>query len=357
MHFKFYFKIVVSVIVILSSNHVLAQNTVTKYYITKDGVKTPIVFDPFSKDSEKSKFLYDNSTETDKTSRYDKLKDAIGDTNTLSDLIDTIQNRSTDSGGTFSLDGAKRNLELLNKENNKNSNVASSFEELVFLKEKYGNLPSFFINDIEVEQEVYDKVLEKEILNKQIYVKNTISGNPNGERRLTVSDRTLKRLNIASDVLDTSTDHVNSYAFAQPEQVEKDVVIVKNEYKSNDSAEGLDSLLKQIKELNNNNNSERGAIVESNSQNNTPSLKDVKKEKKQNSKLTVPQHEIVYSYEEINNKPKKKTEVIKVNEEEVFVVRSSDWKRTEMENLNNNNNGEKEEKRSIRDIKNRERSK
>ena len=362
MQFKFLFKIVILILSIFFcfSNVLVAQETISQYYITKDGVKTPIVFEPFTLKSEKSRFLYDNVKENDQAPRYEKLKDAMGDTEHIRELIDTIQNRSTDSEGTFSLVKAKKNIDLLNKEKNiKNANGAASLEELVFLKGKYGDRPSYYINEIEVDQAIFNKVSDREILNRQINVQNTMSGNPNGEMRIVVSEKTIQRLQLNDGFVDESTDKVSSYAFTQP-MTDTKMSKNKEEIDAYDTAtdnKNLDTLLKQIMQLDTNNKDNKSLDTPSrvmNAQKNTTEPSRVKNEK--TIPRAAPQREIVYSYDEINNRNPPKAPTVKNTEEEVFVVRTSDWKK--MENVVPENDTEpKSEKRSVRDIKNRERDK
>lgn len=347
MQFKSIFRLLILSSVLLYQCFLSAQentnNQVEKYYITKDGIKTPIVNEPFSPDNEKLKFLYDRASELDKTSRYDKLKEAIQETEKISTLIDTVQSRSTNSDGTFSLSGAKRNIDLLNEERGlKNKTSASSLEEQIFLKNKYGDRPTFFINEIEVSQELYNKVLEKEILNKQVVVQNTISGNPNGEIRIDVPQKTLERLGIKDDRNATYSD---SYAFNNEEKVDNKKTASKVVEQEDPS---LSELLDRIKEVERNNNQYTQPKQSTSSDTPKPQNQPVYTKKQEPKK-----QEIVYSFDEINNKAHPKSEKQVSKEDDVFVVRSSDWKKVELKE-------DKEEsavKRSVRDIKEREREK
>lgn len=338
-------------------NLLFAQERVTQYYITKDGVKTPIVFDPFSMDSDKSKFLYEKGEEKEYSSQYDKLKDASKATDEIFRTIDTIRKISSDSDGTFSLSGAKKNIELLQKErNSKRGNSTSSLEELVFLKEKYGDTPSFFVNDIEVSKEVFNKVTDREIMNREVLVQNTVSGNPNGEIRILVPDRVLKRLGISNTNVDSSVVNVDSYAFTQPA---KETTILRESQSNNDinsgSSDGtsLDKLLKDIMQLDSKNSTE--SIVK-NRVADAPKEQSVRSQKAVQQKQPVfTNREVVYSYDEMNNKNTKKVMQVQDKDEDVFVVRSSDWKKVEI--APENANEESEGKRSVRNIKERERSK
>lgn len=356
MQFKVPFKIVLSLVFFLMLTNILsAQKKVTQYYITQDGVKTPIVFDPFSVDNEKSKFLYEKGEKNEYSSRYDKLKDASEATDDVFRKMDTIRKMSTSSDGAFSLTTAKRNMEMLQKDNNSNrGNSAASLEELLFLKQKYGDSPSFFVNDIEVSKEVFNKVADKDIINREVLVQNTVSGNPNGEIRILVPDKVAKKIGLSSDSQYNPTVNIESYAFTQPL---KETNLEKEKQVSGDlrsvatDGASLDKLLKEIMEIDSASSTE--TVVKSKAPD-VPKEKYVKSAKVSQQTQSIPvKKEIVYSYDDMYKKPQK---VVKeqTKEEDVFVVRSSDWKRVEPKVETKSEN--KEEKRSVRDIKDRQRN-
>lgn len=75
-------------------------------------------------------------------------------------------------------------------------NKEATTEDFAALYERFGNKPTYYVNEIEVTQELLNKVRESDVLKREYRVKNTQSGNPNGEVWYTITDKAAKRINL-----------------------------------------------------------------------------------------------------------------------------------------------------------------
>lgn len=67
-------------------------------------------------------------------------------------------------------------------------------EDFVALYEKFGDRPTYYVNDIEVGQDILNRLRESDVIKREYRVKNTASGNPNGEVWYTVTAKAMKRI-------------------------------------------------------------------------------------------------------------------------------------------------------------------
>ena len=65
-----------------------------------------------------------------------------------------------------------------NNTDNTSINTATVIDEET---SEFGNEPTYFINGKEVDKIEVNRLRKKEIINKEVRTRNTVSGNPNGE--------------------------------------------------------------------------------------------------------------------------------------------------------------------------------
>lgn len=71
-----------------------------------------------------------------------------------------------------------------------------STEELAALYLKYGEKPTYYINGVEVDQSIVNQLHPSDVLKEDRRVKETLSGNPNGEIWITATEDGLNRIKI-----------------------------------------------------------------------------------------------------------------------------------------------------------------
>lgn len=69
-------------------------------------------------------------------------------------------------------------------------------EDFVELYERFGERPTYYVNDVEVDQELLNKLRESDVMKREYRVKNTVSGNPNGEVWYTITTKAAKRIKL-----------------------------------------------------------------------------------------------------------------------------------------------------------------
>lgn len=344
------------VTLLLTPVAIFAQNKeeVVDYYITKDGKKTVIVEEGLTLQSKKAQFLYDKSDNIKKTSRYSGLTEAVAETEMLSALIDTVQKYSQPAT-SLGFSQSRKNLELLRQERELSRGTNSqntSLEEMLFLKKKYGDRPSFFINGTEVDQQMANKIMDRDILSKEVLVQNTATGNPNGEIRYIVSQKTLARLGLVAGseeyselMMDSDIDIAHSRTVERSLIDEKLGEIQENDRILREQMLEMEKLKREIEEK-----KQRMANEEQYNNKYRSQKKTYGQVAGNYSQESRPRTERVYRYGEATTaNVRKETAKQESVDEEVFVIRQADWKKTE--DLNTDDN-----KRSIRDIKEKDRN-
>ena len=76
---------------------------------------------------------------------------------------------------------------------------SATTEDFVALYEKYGDRPTYYVNGVEVDQNILNKLRDSDVMEREYRVKNTVSGNPNGEVWYTVTKKALNRINLQSE--------------------------------------------------------------------------------------------------------------------------------------------------------------
>lgn len=204
---------------------VMSAQIGTRKYITRSG-DTTIVVNAGSTglSGEDAEFLFDkraSSEQLDKYSRYRKLVEAAEETEQVAKIVEVEKKVSNPSSGSLGFRIAQKNIRYLQNEQ-KASRAArdiihrdATIEEMTFLKQKFGDKPSYFINGIHVEPKVAASLAEKDILTRSLKVANTTTGNPNGEIWYVVNSKVFGKLGLDSyDSRDTK-----SYATTPPSNI------------------------------------------------------------------------------------------------------------------------------------------
>ncbi|NDV68853.1 hypothetical protein [Dysgonomonas sp. 25] len=92
-------------------------------------------------------------------------------------------------------------LELLKKEE-------TTVEDFIEIKKRYGNRPTYFVNGKEVGQDMLDRIKESYILNRDIRVASTVSGNPNGEIWIDITPSSARKLKLDQYVYKGNANNV-----------------------------------------------------------------------------------------------------------------------------------------------------
>ncbi|WP_101689368.1 hypothetical protein [Dysgonomonas massiliensis] len=75
----------------------------------------------------------------------------------------------------------------------------ASTEDFVALYEKFGDRPTYYVNGIEVDQHILNKLRDSDVMEREYRVKNTASGNPNGEVWYTITKKAMKRIGLYTE--------------------------------------------------------------------------------------------------------------------------------------------------------------
>ncbi|MBB4034691.1 hypothetical protein GGR21_000578 [Dysgonomonas hofstadii] len=160
-------------------------------------------------DDEYSQFLFRktgnaevDSIFSDINSNYDNLEEAALDIDRLLREVDLDRKTNSETNEALQFWIARRNRERKKKEQEAGKVADNllkrdpSVEQLIRDRYRFGNQPTFYINGVEVDNSVANKLYPGEIIKRDIRTKDTASGNPNGEIWLTVTDKALKRVKI-----------------------------------------------------------------------------------------------------------------------------------------------------------------
>ena len=142
--------------------------------------------------------FYDMNTE------YKTLEDAAYDlTKTMRDIEESqkVVEKKNDALGYLIAKGNVTKLKEIKATEVKIDSLQiftkpESAEELLSLRERYGNRPTFYINGIEVNEKLTYKLRPVEVLSRRVRTTQTASGNPNGEVLYEVPDATVYRLGL-----------------------------------------------------------------------------------------------------------------------------------------------------------------
>ena len=199
-------KYIILTILLLVSVALSAQIGKRKY-VTRSGDTTVVVMaGSTGLYGEDAKFLLDPRASEDfleKRSRYNRLKDAILETEQVAVVVDEEQRGNNPTAGSLGFRIAQQNVRYLQKSqeaeqvvrNNRIDNRAS-VAEIAYMKEKFGDKPSFFINGVSVDAGTASRVPRNAVLSREFKTSNTSTGNPNGEVWMVINSRAFDRLNL-----------------------------------------------------------------------------------------------------------------------------------------------------------------
>jgi len=160
-------------------------------------------------DDEYSQFLFrkPGNTEADSifsdiNSNYGNLEEAALDIDRLLREVELDRKTNSDTNKALDFWIARRNMQRKKKEQEADK-IADNIikrdppvEELARMKLRFGGKPTYYINGVEVDNSIANKLYPGEILKRDIRTKDTASGNPNGEVWMTVTDKALQRIKI-----------------------------------------------------------------------------------------------------------------------------------------------------------------
>lgn len=178
----------------------------TRKYVTRGGDTTVIVnAGSTGLSGEDARFLLDDKASSeylDRHSRYNKLKDAVDETGQVAKVVEVEKKETNPSSGSLGFRIAQKNIRYLQNEQKANRAAReiihrdASIEELTYLKQKFGEKPSYFINGVQVDAKIAAGISDKDILSRSLKVSNTTTGNPNGEVWYVVNSKMFDRLGL-----------------------------------------------------------------------------------------------------------------------------------------------------------------
>lgn len=184
----------------------LSAQVGTRKYITRSGDTTVVVnAGSTGLHGEDAQFLFDSrasSERLDKYSRYKRLIEAADETEQVAGIVEVEKQETNPSSGSLGFRVAQRNIRYL--QNEKKATRAAydithrdaTVEELTFMKSKFGDKPSYFINGVHVAPQVAERLSDKDILTRSLKVTNTTTGNPNGEVWYVVNSKMFAKLGL-----------------------------------------------------------------------------------------------------------------------------------------------------------------
>ncbi len=147
------------------------------------------------------------SAMVDLSSNYKTIKEASSDISRLLDEVEVVKNNDKARNESLSLRVSQKNRRNLKKDKVAQDawdklitkeNV--SVEELVELRAKFGNRPTYYVNGVEVGQGLMNKIRTSEILSQEFRVADIDNGNPNGEKWYEVSPKVAERIGLSTYV-------------------------------------------------------------------------------------------------------------------------------------------------------------
>ena len=146
-------------------------------------------------------------TPVDLSSNYRSIEEAMLETNRMREEVESAKNTNRTRNESLSFIVSQKNKRNLKKDqiakNAWEETIAQdqvSVEELIKLRAKFGNRPTYYVNKIEAGQDLMNKIRPSEILSQTFNIVNTQSGNPNGEKWYEVSPKVAERIGLATYV-------------------------------------------------------------------------------------------------------------------------------------------------------------
>lgn len=142
--------------------------------------------------------------------KYSTIEEAAMEVNRLLNTISSerVASRKINGGLAFKIE----QRQLINKRKDKIAQDAweeimskeeTTVEDLVNLRARYGNRPTYYVNGYEVGQDVLNRIRESEVLTREYRIMNTASGNPNGEVWYEITSKAANRIKL-EDVVNST---------------------------------------------------------------------------------------------------------------------------------------------------------
>lgn len=144
--------------------------------------------------------------------KYKSIEEAAMDVNRLLNTISSERVSAQKVNGGLAFKIAQR--QVINKRKDKIAQDAweemisketTTVDDLIQLKEKFNNRPTYYVNGYQVGQDVLNKIRESEVLTREYRVLNTASGNPNGEIWYEITPKAAARIKLEEFVNHEST--------------------------------------------------------------------------------------------------------------------------------------------------------
>ncbi len=135
--------------------------------------------------------------------KYKSIEEAAMDVNRLLNTISSERVSAQRVNGGLAFKIAQR--QVINKRKDKIAQDAweemisketTTVDDLIRLKERFNNRPTYYVNGYEVGQNVLNKIRESEVLSREYRVLNTASGNPNGEIWYEITPKAAARIKL-----------------------------------------------------------------------------------------------------------------------------------------------------------------
>lgn len=207
-------------IILLLLSVALSAQVARRKYVTRTGDTTVVVMTGSTGlYGEDAKFLLDQKASEDfleKRSRYNRLKDAVLETEQVASIVGDEYKENNPNSGSLGFRAAQENVRLLQKNRAAEKNVISdrsinkevSVAELTFMKEKFGDKPSYFVNGIPIDATTASRIPRNSILSRELKVSNTTTGNPNGEIWMVIGAQTFERLGLGESYAENEKESV-----------------------------------------------------------------------------------------------------------------------------------------------------
>ena len=135
--------------------------------------------------------------------KYRSLEEATMDVDRILNEINNEQYDNKPNNESLSFRLSQRNRRNLKKDKVANdvwediiTESNPSVQDLVDLKAKFGNKPTYYVNGVEVDQLILDKLRPTDVIAREVRVLNTQSGNPNGEIWYDIKEAALAKIKV-----------------------------------------------------------------------------------------------------------------------------------------------------------------
>lgn len=197
----------ITLIILLLVSAALSAQVGKRKYVTRSGDTTVVVMaGSTGLHGEDARFLLDPRASEDfleKRSRYNRLKDAVLETEQVVGIVDEEHRTANSSAGSLGFRISQQNIRYLQNaqeaeqmERGNRINNRASAAEIAYMNERFGNKPSYFVNGVPVGAAEAARIPQNAVLSKELKVSNTSTGNPNGEIWMVVTSRAFDRLDL-----------------------------------------------------------------------------------------------------------------------------------------------------------------